>query len=149
VPLRTLTPRQRLSGEHTTGLLGESHQDQSSRLSSDSDFSLLSNTSGLAEQPADEEDPLHATVKEAAGEERSDDTRGRQQSRGRSTPSGRAGNGNKAGVDKEAIEAPEPAPRKIGRAEQVIAVIMTGNKNASQMHGLTGKPLLFVATCTS
>ena len=47
-----------------------------------------------------------------------------------------------AGIDKEAIQIPEPEPRSIGRVERYLAKLMTGNSQASNMHGLTGRPLL-------
>jgi sugar porter (SP) family MFS transporter len=45
-------------------------------------------------------------------------------------------------VSKEAIEIPEPAPRRISRAERTIAGIMAGGTR-SPIHGLTGKPLIY------
>ena len=53
----------------------------------------------------------------------------------------RSGNRN-LGVEKEAIEIPVPRPRYISRVEKVVAVVMTGEREASQMRGLTGKALL-------
>jgi hypothetical protein len=44
------------------------------------------------------------------------------------------------GLLKEEIEIPDPAPRNIGRAEHILAAIMSGGER--QMHGLTGKPLV-------
>lgn len=44
-------------------------------------------------------------------------------------------------VSKEAIEIPEPAPRRISWAERAIANIMAGG--TSSIHGLTGKPLIY------
>ena len=46
------------------------------------------------------------------------------------------------GIEKEAIEIPVPRPRYISRVEKVVAVIMTGEREASQMRGLTGRALL-------
>lgn len=43
-------------------------------------------------------------------------------------------------VSKEAIEIPEPAPRRVSWAERKIAVIMAGGTG---IHGLTGKPLIY------
>jgi hypothetical protein len=44
------------------------------------------------------------------------------------------------GLVKEEIEIPNASPRKIGRAEHILAAIMSGGER--QMHGLTGKPLV-------
>lgn len=43
-------------------------------------------------------------------------------------------------VSKEAIEIPEPAPRRIPWAERKIAAVMAGGTG---IHGLTGKPLIY------
>lgn len=43
-------------------------------------------------------------------------------------------------VDKEAIEVPEPAPRRVPWAERKLAAIMAGGTG---IHGLTGKPLIY------
>jgi hypothetical protein len=42
---------------------------------------------------------------------------------------------------KEDIAIPIPGPRKISRAENIIASIMVGGER--QMHGLTGRPLVY------
>lgn len=46
------------------------------------------------------------------------------------------------GVDKEAIQIPEPEPRSISRVERYLAIVLAGNSPASNMQGLTGRPLL-------
>lgn len=46
------------------------------------------------------------------------------------------------GVDKEAIQIPEPEPRSIGRVERFLAKLLTKNSPASNMQGLTGRSLL-------
>lgn len=122
------------------------------RISSDSDrseFSLLSDTGDLAEQLADEEDPLQIRLRDSLDEElfrgAAARARGRQPKRVRYQQSDHLKRKiNHPGVDKEAIEIPNPPPRRISRAEKALATIMTGNRAASQMHGLTGKPLLYV-----
>ncbi|GKZ69271.1 hypothetical protein AnigIFM60653_001052 [Aspergillus niger] len=46
--------------------------------------------------------------------------------------------------DIEKIEIPCPPPRKISRAERLLAVIMSPNsRQNAQLHGLVGKPLLY------
>ncbi|GKZ52039.1 hypothetical protein AbraIFM66951_009922, partial [Aspergillus brasiliensis] len=45
--------------------------------------------------------------------------------------------------DIEKIEIPCPPPRKISRAERLLAAIMSPNsRQDAQLHGLVGKPLL-------
>jgi hypothetical protein len=44
------------------------------------------------------------------------------------------------GIVKEDIEVPVPPPRHIGRAEHILAAIMSGGER--QLHGLTGKALV-------
>jgi hypothetical protein len=111
-----------------------------------SDFSLVSDTGDLAEQLADEEDPLQIRLRDSLDEElfgaAAARARGRQPKRVEKDHLKRKI--NHPGVDKEAIEIPNPPPRRISRTEKVLATIMTGNRAASQMHGLTGKPLLYV-----
>lgn len=49
-------------------------------------------------------------------------------------------------IDKEAIEVPKPAPRRISQPERILAAVMSpNNREFAQMHGLVGKPLLCVA----
>ncbi|PWY79758.1 hypothetical protein BO83DRAFT_375703, partial [Aspergillus eucalypticola CBS 122712] len=46
--------------------------------------------------------------------------------------------------DFEKIEIPCPPPRKIPRAERLLAVIMSpNNRQSAHLHGLVGKPLLY------
>lgn len=124
--------------------------EKAGRRSSDSagsDFSLWSDTGDLAEQLADEEDPLQIKLRGSFDGEllTGPALKGRAVTpkhvhylpqdhleRKRTNP----------GIDKEAIQIPEPPPRQIGRTEYCLAIIMTGNRSKSQSHGLTGKPLL-------
>jgi hypothetical protein len=48
------------------------------------------------------------------------------------------------GLDKEAIQIPNPRPRKISRTEAALAVAMTGDWQSALSRGLVGKPLLYV-----
>ena len=48
------------------------------------------------------------------------------------------------GVDKEAIEIPEPAPRKISLTERILAIVMSGDRQQAYSRGLVGKPLLYI-----
>ncbi|KAI4272708.1 MAG: hypothetical protein LQ337_005121 [Flavoplaca oasis] len=152
IPLRNLgrASSRQSQDDHSTSLLQESNE-KAGRRSSDSagsDFSLWSDTGDLAEQLADEEDPLQIRVRQSFDAE--------LLSRPASKP--RAATPKhvhypphdhlehrklKPGIDKEAIQIPEPPPRQIGRVEYGLAIIMTGNRSKSQSHGLTGKPLLY------
>ena len=153
IPLRTLIPPPRLSDEHTASLLQSTNEKAGSRHSSGSagsDFSFFGDTGDLAEQLADEEDPLHIGLRDSSeendlgGSSSAGPGRGRQPKQVRYVqqdhPERKKIN---PGLGKEAIQIPEPAQRKIGRIEQIIAVAMTGNRHSSQTHGLTGKPLLY------
>ncbi len=130
-------------------MLNEKKGNRRSSDSAGSDFSLWSDTGDLAEQLANEEDPLRIRLRESVDD----------QARGRSNPSPlhrrpkhvhysqHSDLENKTtnpGLSKEAIEIPNPPARQIGRTEKVLAIIMTGDRQRSQMHGLTGKPLLCV-----
>ncbi|KAL9047000.1 MAG: hypothetical protein Q9214_000317, partial [Letrouitia sp. 1 TL-2023] len=149
IPLRNLTSPGHPSDDHSTSLLQETNE-KASRHSSDSagsDFSLWSDTGDLAEQLANEEDPLQIKLRESFDGE----VLGSSESR----PRGRAPKHvtylpqdhlhrkkTNPGIDKEAIQVPDPPPRQISRTEKVLAIIMTGDRSRSQTHGLTGKPLL-------
>ncbi|KAL8950528.1 MAG: hypothetical protein Q9222_003438 [Ikaeria aurantiellina] len=150
IPLRNLTSSRRPSDEHSTSLLQESNE-KAGRRSSDSagsDFSLWSDTGDLAEQLADEEDPLQIKLRESFDGE----VLGGPGSKPHRTSSKKQVHylpqdhlqrkKTHPGIDKEAIQIPEPPPRQISRTEYCLAIIMTGNRSRSLSHGLTGKPLL-------
>ena len=147
IPLRNLaSPSRRRKGNHeeaedSAALLDEKQADRHSSDSAGSDFSLWSDTGDLAEQLADEEDPLRINL-DGSVEEGS----GRRPRRERRQRHVRYASHDQlehkithAGVDKEAIAIPNPPQRQIGRVEKVLAVIMTGK---NQPGGLVGKPLL-------
>ncbi|KAF6219864.1 hypothetical protein HO133_003689 [Letharia lupina] len=148
IPLRTLASPFQSRAEDSAALLNEKKVNRHSSDSAGSDFSLWSDTGDLAEQLADEEDPLRIRLRES----------GDHQGIGRSNPrplhrrpkhvhySQHIHLEHKAtnpGLSKEAIEIPNPPARQIGRTEKALAIIMTGDRQRSQMHGLTGKPLLY------
>lgn len=107
------------------------------------DFSLWSDTGDIAEQLADEEDPLRIELDPLNSEGRA--------------LNGRAGRGKKVafkhddhtdhnagGVNKEAIVIPNPPPRQISKVEIALAFIMApGDPQAAKARGLVGKPLLY------
>ena len=146
IPLHTLASPSQPRDEHSTALLDEKRE--AGRRSSDSagsDFSLWSDTGDLAEQLADEEDPLRINLRGSVDE---DNSRQRphepRRKQVRYAPHNHLEHKTtNPGVNKEAIEIPNPPPRQVGRAEKILAVVMTG-KNGPR--GLTGKPLLYVVT---
>lgn len=128
------------------------NEKQGSRRSSDSggsDFSLWSDTGDLAEQLADEEDPLRIQLRESVdgqglGAAVSRPLQRRPKYVHYTEHNHLEQNTTNPGLNKEAIEIPEPPARQIGRTEKALAIIMTGDRQKAQMHGLTGKPLLYV-----
>ena len=112
------------------------------------DFSLWSDTGDLAEQLAQEEDPLYQFELDPLNAE------------GRALNGGHGGGRKKKvafrrqdhqsrsttqpGLDKEAIFIPDPPPRRIPTAEKILALIMApGNVEQARTRGLVGKPLLY------
>ena len=149
IPLHTLASPSQPRGEDSTTLLNEKKGNRHSSDSAGSDFSLWSDTGDLAEQLANEEDPLRIRLRESV------DNRGFGKSN--SSPLHRRPNhvhysqhthlehkATNPGLSKEAIEIPNPPARQIGPIEKALAIIMMGDRQRSQMHGLTGKPLLYV-----
>lgn len=150
IPLRTLASPRHPPDDHSASLLQESNE-KVRRHSSDSagsDFSLWSDTGDLAEQLADEEDPLQIKLRDSYDR----DPLGHPASK----PSKHSARHvhylpqdhlerkkTNPGIDKEAIQIPEPPPRRISRTEYFLALIMTGDRARSGSHGLTGKPLLW------
>jgi len=113
------------------------------------DFSLWSDTGDIAEQLADDEDPLRIELDPLNSQGRNLNPSGRgtaRKNRVTFQPQGRSeGESTNAGVDKEAISIPNPAPRKISRAEKVLALIMApSDTQTARTRGLVGKPLLYV-----
>ncbi|KAJ9141865.1 High-affinity glucose transporter [Pleurostoma richardsiae] len=153
-----------------TSLLGNQHRPRSRSSpddSSDSDSSWT-DTGDIAEQ-LDAEDPLRTRITENSNSLDDEILAGvlkrhprqlhqkkkkhvRIQSEGGTHPSySRSNSHNRSGhrsryphagaVNKEAIEIPDIASRKVSRAERLLAAIMTGGRNS--IHGLTGKPLIY------
>ena len=112
------------------------------------DFSLWSDTGDLAEQLAQEEDPLYQIELDPLNAEghrlnggpgggRKKKVTFRQQDR----PSQRT---TQPGIDKEAIFIPDPPPRQISTGEKLLALIMApGSPQQARTRGLVGKPLLY------
>lgn len=148
--MRNLTNQNHAADDHSAALL-DSNDEKRARRSSDSagsDFSLWSDTGDLAEQLADEEDPLQIKLRESHDEgARRRSGQGKRSQRHKEVHYAPKDHVNRKdtnpGVDKEAIEIPEPPPRTIGRTEKLLTIIMTGTGGS---RGLTGKPLLCAIT---
>lgn len=113
------------------------------------DFSLWSDTGDIAEQFADEQDPLHIELDPLSSEGRSLSGRGHGGGRGKKVAflhqDHRDRKNTYPGVDKEAIIIPSPPPRQIGKTEKVLAFIMApSDLHTARTKGLVGKPLLYV-----
>ncbi|KAL8936137.1 MAG: hypothetical protein Q9211_004336 [Gyalolechia sp. 1 TL-2023] len=150
IPLRNLGSAPHPPDEHSISLLHEPTE-KARRHSSDSagsDFSLWSDTGDLAEQLANEEDPLQIKLRESLDREVLGDPGTKPPTKSsrhvhylpQDHPEQEKTN---AGIDKEAIQIPEPPPRQISRTEYFLAIVMTGDRSRSASHGLTGKPLLW------
>ncbi|PWY78391.1 MFS monosaccharide transporter [Aspergillus sclerotioniger CBS 115572] len=97
----------------------------------------------LAERITDAEDPLRTRLINSLDRERSDRVNSsvRVESQKRVRYPDRPVTGEDGS---EKIEIPCPPPRKISRAERLLAIIMSPNsRQNAQIHGLVGKPLLY------
>ena len=108
----------------------------SSSRSAQSDFSVWSDTGELTEQLVD--DPLQARLKKSLGQRLLG--RGHRKHAQVHYPSDLGE--TRSGIDKEKIKVPSPQPRRISRAERILATIMSPRGQNGHMHGLVGKPLL-------
>lgn len=149
IPLRTLAYPSQSKEEDSAALLNEKKGNRHSSDSAGSDFSLWSDTGDLAEQLANEEDPLRIRLRQSVDDQGLGGPTSSPFHRRpkhvhysqRTHPEYKSTN---PGLSKEAIEIPNPPARQIGRTEKALAIIMTGDRQRSQTHGLTGKPLLYV-----
>lgn len=126
---------------------GESFRRQSHSSSAESDdFSLWSDTGDLAEQLANDEDPLRIELDPLTREGQRLNGRGHGGGRKKKVnfQSDRSEKYHTAGeLDKEAIYIPDPPPRHIPLAEKLLALIMAPNDpQGARAKGLVGKPLL-------
>ncbi|KAF1944883.1 hypothetical protein EJ02DRAFT_431991 [Clathrospora elynae] len=146
IPLHNLSSSARPQDQDSAYLLDE-HDKNSARSSfdtpsSDSDLSLWSDTGDLVDQLADREDPLRIRVRDSLEEGHAPRHR-RQQKRARFQSPEHFHEKGTAGIRKEDIEIPDPGPRTISKAEQIIAAIMAPNDRPSRIHGLHGKKLIY------
>ncbi|KAK2801067.1 hypothetical protein FQN50_007875 [Emmonsiellopsis sp. PD_5] len=156
IPLRSLDPNSRPSSDPSSSLLDSSREKEGNRRSSsssppstpstDSNFSVWSDTGDLAEQLADEEDPLQIHLRRSLDRQ----VLGRAGSRSHRRSSKRVHyskeetrENDDGGLVKE-IQIPNPPPRTISRTERTLAAIMSpGDRRKARSKGLVGKPLLY------
>lgn len=105
---------------------------------------MWSDTGDIAEQLADE-DPLHTHADSqellARGPGRARGKKGRKVHYDQQDHPEREN--TQPGIDKEAIQIPEPAQRKISVFEKILAITMApGDMQTARTRGLVGKPLL-------
>jgi hypothetical protein len=125
----------------------QGRQSSLSRSSSPGSEFSWSDTGDLAEQLADEEDPLQIKLRDSLDEQvfGSASRRPTRHKKVRYQDEATDTEEQKdyqVGFSKEDIEIPNPAPRYISRGEHILAAIMSGGER--QMHGLTGKALVYV-----
>lgn len=158
IPLRTLNSRPEHHGAQSTSLLAGSRDrpdhDGASSDSADSEFDSWTDTGDIAEQLADEEDPLRIRLADTtlndellAGvvdKKRSKHKRV-QFRRSVSEHSHRRSQSHPGVVSKEAIEIPDVPLRRPSRAARLLSVIMPG----TGLRGLTGKGLMYVPNIAS
>ena len=150
IPLRSLSSHSQPREEPSAAFLAEKKVNRLSSDSAGSDFSLWSDTGDLAEQLANEEDPLRIRLRESLddpgfGRSHTSPLYRRPKHVHYSPRTQLSHKTTNPGLSKEAIEIPNPPARQIGRTEKALAIIMTGDRQRSRMHGLTGKPLLYVS----
>ncbi|EEH43252.2 uncharacterized protein PADG_08072 [Paracoccidioides brasiliensis Pb18] len=165
ISLRSLSPHSRPSPDPPTSLHESSREKEGNRRfatfspsptpsAADSDFSVWSDSGDLAEQLANEEDPLQIQLRRSLDHQLFGRTgfrsRGKRSKRtNHQTPDHPHGHNhleldhNRAGILKEII-IPSPSPRTVSRAEKILTIIMSpGNIHKVQAKGLVGKPLLY------
>ncbi|KAF2878422.1 hypothetical protein BDV95DRAFT_601073 [Massariosphaeria phaeospora] len=146
IPLHTLSTSARPQDADSARLLDDHDQDspQSSFDTPDSDFSVWSDTGDLVDQLADQENPLRIRLRESLEGTRPPPKHRRQQKRARfQLQDDIEKPGRPATLRKEDIEIPDPGPRTISKAEQIIAAIMAPQDGPSRIHGLHGKKLIY------
>ncbi|KUJ08630.1 uncharacterized protein LY89DRAFT_711641 [Mollisia scopiformis] len=146
IPLRTLSTQ--ASNSDSAALLGSNEKQgrRSSLSRSSSPGSEFSWDDGDLGLQIDAEDPLHSKLRASLEEQvfggSSRRTPRQKQVRYQEDPEDDTEEEkHNRGVVKEDIRIPEPAPRYISRVEHILAAIMSGGER--QMHGLTGKPLVY------
>ncbi|KAI0025261.1 sugar transporter STL1 [Xylariomycetidae sp. FL0641] len=144
IPLRTLTTRRDPDhGAQSTSLLAD-HRDRDSHDDGRSDDSAddeWTDTGDIAEQLADDEDPLRKTLADTSlRHDRLRRPSKHKRVQFRKSVDERSQRSYTAERGKELdIQIPNVRPRRIGAVERLIAAIMPG----SGVHGFTGKALIY------
>jgi len=141
IPLHNLSSSAR-PRDHDSAYLLDDHDKDSARSSfdtpsSDSDLSVWSDTGDLVDQLADREDPLRINL------EAGNPSRPRQKQKRARFASQDLHEKGAHQLRLEDIEIPDPGPRTISKAEQILARIMAPNDGPSRIHGLHGKKLIY------
>ncbi|KAM5497680.1 Ribulose bisphosphate carboxylase large chain [Microsporum canis] len=114
---------------------------------SESNFSIWSDSGDIADQLADEEDPLRLRLRGSLDLQVYGKNGSTSQPKRVRYEEDEAGEEHTPFVDKgdlkEAIRIPEPAPRTISRVERLLASVMSPRDGRAKTHGLVGKPLLY------
>ncbi|RDW71303.1 hypothetical protein BP6252_07866 [Coleophoma cylindrospora] len=141
IPLRNLSAQGSRSSAFSAPHADEKQGRRSSlsRSSSPGSEFSWSDTGDLAEQ-FDAEDPLQTRLHEEVFGGTRRNTRHKKVRYQDDVEDGRRKE-YQSGIVKEDIEIPNPRPQQASRAEILIATIMSGGER--QMHGLTGKPLVY------
>lgn len=166
IPLRPLSTHSRPSSELSASLIDYSSREKQGRRSSsasppppitpsESSFSVWSDTGDLAEQLASEEDPLHIQLHRSLDHHAVGQT-GRHARGSRSKRVHYEDNEAEEqaglidrGALKEAVRIPEVTPREPSKVERILAALLSPkDRRTTKMHGLVGKPLLYVSSCT-
>jgi hypothetical protein len=143
--LRTLPPRSdrdftaRLYAS-PSGDATQAHDGRSSE-SAESTESSWTDTGDIAEQLADEEDPLRTRLGDDIHDELLAGVRrplGKKRVRVQAPPGHSRTSPRRRSINKETIEVPDSATRRVTKAERLLATIMGSNS----IHGLTGRPLM-------
>ncbi|MBE3042452.1 hypothetical protein IMZ48_07710 [Candidatus Bathyarchaeota archaeon] len=140
IPLRNLPPRERPDPDSRStsslGLPGDIAPHPARRSSE----SRASSESGdIAEQLADEEDPIQFRLADDIHDTLLSKPKSQKRVKVELPPGYDESSCARRVINKEDIEVPIARPRRVPRAERFLAAIM-----GSPIHGLTGRPLMYV-----
>jgi hypothetical protein len=111
----------------------------------DSDFLSWGDTGDLGDRLADADDPLGIRLTELVDQDVYRDSSGRETTNIRvpvgSEPYRQEGRLEHTELTREEITISNHRPRHVSEAEHILATTMVGNER--QMHGLTGRPLVY------
>lgn len=117
-------------------------------MSSESDFSLFSETGDLADQ-LDDEDPLHIHLRRSLeqelprGQRRRGGSRHHKSVRYHPDVDGYSEKQGRSRLRKEDIPIPDPPRRPLSFGHRLLATVMAPGDGPSRIHGLHGKKLMY------